>query len=89
MRFEELGWPLPDGAAKTPSKAAAKSPKKRAPATDNAEEGGDVEMESPTKKPHARKPKKDAVKKEVDDEDMAGGVDGDDGVKEALLDEGV
>jgi hypothetical protein len=33
-RFEELGWSLPDGAAKTPTKTPAKSPKKRATAAD-------------------------------------------------------
>ncbi|KAI4653158.1 uncharacterized protein J4E79_008671 [Alternaria viburni] len=92
---EKLDWPLPGDAEKTPTKTPGKSSKKR----EKGEEGGDAEvageMESPTKKPRARKPKKEVVKKEVEEDDGLGGelyreLNGGDGVvKEELLEEGV
>jgi len=94
-RFTELGWDMPDGVAtKTPTKAAAKTgtPKKRAAGgAEKGEElgGAEGETESPAKKPRARKPKKEVVKKEVEEDDGLGGEmkveDG--GVKEELLGE--
>ncbi|KAB2100556.1 hypothetical protein AG0111_0g11262 [Alternaria gaisen] len=72
-RMEELGWTLPDGATETPTKTPTKSPKKRTVATEKSDEGGDAEAESPTKKPRARKPKKETAKKEIKVEDMADG----------------
>ncbi|RYO15438.1 hypothetical protein AA0111_g11662 [Alternaria arborescens] len=82
-RMEELGWALPDGTAtKAPVKTPTKSPKKRAVATEKSDEGGDAEAESPTKKPRARKPKKENAKKEIKIEDMAdGGEMEDEGVQ--------
>ncbi|RYN17236.1 hypothetical protein AA0115_g11922 [Alternaria tenuissima] len=47
------------------------SPKKRTVATEKSDEGGDAKAESPTKKPRARKPKKETAKKEIKVEDMA------------------
>ncbi|KAI4640615.1 hypothetical protein J4E93_008205 [Alternaria ventricosa] len=100
---EQLDWPLPCDAEKTPSKTPGKSPKKRG-AADKGEEGGDGaggdagvagEMESPAKKPRARKPKKEVVQKEVQEDDGLGGelfreLNGDDGfVKEELVEEDV
>ena len=92
---EQLDWPLPCDAEKTPTKTPGKSPKKR----EKGEDGGDAEVageiESPTKKPRARKPKKEVVKKEVEEDDGLGGelyreLNGDDGVvKEELLEEDV
>ncbi|KAG9195877.1 hypothetical protein G6011_00998 [Alternaria panax] len=81
-RFEDLGWAMPESAAKTPTKTPKGTPKKRAAATDKNDEGGDAETESPTKKPRARRPKKETVKKEIEDEGMAGGDMKDEGVKE-------
>ena len=95
---EQLGWPLPGDAEKTPTKTPGKSPKKRG-AADKGEEGGDAEivgeMESPAKKPRARKPNKEVVKKEVVEDDGLGGelyreLNGDDGVvKEEVVEEDV
>ena len=94
---EQLGWPLPCDAEKTPTKTPGNSPKKRATAAEKNEDGagGDAgvtgEMESPTKKPRARKGKKEVVKKEVEDDGGLGGelyreLNGGDGVvKEELL----
>ena len=92
---EQLNWPLPCDAEKTPSKTPGKSPKKR----EKGEDGGDGEvageMESPTKKPRAKKGKKEVVKKEVEEDSGLGGelyreLNGDDGVvKDELLEEGV
>jgi len=87
--MEELGWALPDGTAtKALAKTPTKSPKKRAVATEKIDEGGDAEVESPTKKPRARKPKEETAKKEIKVEDMAdGGEMEDEGVqKEAAED---
>ena len=70
-RMEELGWTLPDGATETPTKTPTKSPKKRTAAAEKSDEGGDAEVESPTKKPRARKPKKETARKEIKVEDMA------------------
>jgi hypothetical protein len=85
-RFEELGWPLPDSAAtKTLTKTPTKTLKKWIPATDD-----DEEAETPTKKPRARKPKKETVKKEVEHEDVADSIEAEDaGVKEELLEEDI
>jgi hypothetical protein len=89
-RCEELGWPLPDGTAGTPTKTPTKSPKKRGAGVDKGEEGEEVETESPTKKPRARKAKKEVVKKEVDEDDAIGGAEvEDEGVKDELIDEDV
>ena len=81
---------MPDGvaAAKTPKTT---TPKKRVAAADKGEDGAEVETETPTKKPKARKGKKEVVKKEVEDDDMLGGemeVEGG-GVKEELVEEDV
>ncbi|KAI4704911.1 hypothetical protein J4E89_009496 [Alternaria sp. Ai002NY15] len=96
---EQLDWPLPCDTEKTPTKTPGKSPKKRAAVKGEDGTGGDAEvageMESPTKKPRARKPKKEVVKKEVEEDDGLGGelyreLNGDDGVvKDELLEEGV
>lgn len=89
-RFEELGWELPDGAAsKTSTKTPAKTtPKKRA-GGGGGEEGVEVETESPTKKPRARKPKKGVVK-EVEEDGMADDGEMEDGyVKEELIEDDV
>jgi uncharacterized membrane-anchored protein len=84
-RFEELGWALPDGAAKTPTKTPTKSPRKRAAAGNKGGVDGDAEAESPTKKPRARKPKK-----EIDEEENPFDEETEDaGVKEKMLEEGV
>ncbi|KAI4918657.1 hypothetical protein J4E90_003044 [Alternaria incomplexa] len=93
-RFEELGWDMPDGsaAAKTPKTG---TPKKRAAAADKGEDGGGEDGETPTKKPRARKGKKEVVKKEVEDDGGLGGelyreLNGGDGfVKEETLEEDV
>ncbi|KAI4613297.1 uncharacterized protein J4E87_009944 [Alternaria ethzedia] len=90
---EQLDWPLPCDTEKTPTKTPGKSPKKREKGEDGA--GGDAEvageMESPAKKPRVRKPKKEVVKKEVEEDGGLGDelyreLNGDDGVvKEELL----
>jgi len=95
---EQLDWPLPCDTEKTPTKTPGKSPKKRAAGgAEKGEDGtgGDAEVvgetQSPTKKPRARKPKKEVVKKEVEEDDGLGGelyreLNGDGGfVKEELL----
>ncbi|KAI4915387.1 uncharacterized protein J4E92_009341 [Alternaria infectoria] len=96
---EQLGWPLPCDAEKTPTKTPGKSPKKREKG--GAEKGEDGaaevagEMESPAKKPRARKGKKEVVKKEVEEDGGLGDelyreLNGDDGgVKEEVVEEGV
>ena len=90
---------MPDGVAtKTPTKAASKTgtPKKRAAGGgEKGEElgggggGAEGETESPAKKPRARKPKKEVVKNEVEEDDGLGGeMEVEDGrVKEELLGE--
>lgn len=81
---------MPDGVAnKTPIKAASKTTtqKKRAAVAEKSEEGAEVETESPTKKPRARKPKKEVVKKEVEDDDGLSGEIEDGGVKKELVEE--
>ena len=95
---EQLDWPLPCDTEKTPTKTPGKSPKKRAAGgAEKGEDGtgGDAEVvgetQSPTKKPRARKPKKEVFKKEVEEDDGLGGelyreLNGGDGVvKEELL----
>jgi len=94
---EQLDWPLPCDTEKTPTKTPGKSPKKRATGKGEEGDGAEVagEMESPTKKPRAKKGKKEVVKKEVEEDSGLGGelyreLNGDDGVvKDELLEEGV
>ncbi|KAH6848477.1 hypothetical protein BKA58DRAFT_473942 [Alternaria rosae] len=85
---EQLDWPLPSGAEKTPRKTPNKSPKKRGAGGEKGEEGGDAEvageMESPTKKPRARKPKEEFVKKEVEEDDGLGDIESDEDLSSCL-----